>query len=110
MNVRSKSEALICIHLYIHKIPFRYECALRLGKEIYYPDFTIRHPRTGKIIYWEHLGSIDKQKYVKRNYNKIAIYNEYGIYQTENLILTYETEQNPMTPQKIEKIIEDYFQ
>ena len=30
--VRSKSESMIDMVLYIHKIPFRYECALILGE------------------------------------------------------------------------------
>ena len=39
--VRSKSEALIDMILYTNKIPFRYECALRVGDYTIYPDYTI---------------------------------------------------------------------
>ena len=53
-KVRSKSESMICTYLSINKIPFRYECALTLGNKVYYPDFTIRHPKTAEIYYWEH--------------------------------------------------------
>lgn len=109
IKVRSKSEAFICNQLYMHKIPFRYECALHLGNETFYPDYTIRHPKTGKTYYWEHLGSIDKPEYVWRNYRKIQTYNTNGIYQTENLILTYETASNPFDEMKAKKIIEEYF-
>lgn len=51
--VRSKSEAVIAALLHMYKIPFRYECALQLGEIVVYPDFTIRHPKNGKIFYWE---------------------------------------------------------
>jgi len=49
--VRSKSEAMITHFLFTHQIPFRYECALHLEETIIYPDFTIRHPVTGKLYY-----------------------------------------------------------
>lgn len=63
--VRSKSESLIAMSLYAHKIPFRYECALCLRDSAFreitvYPDFTIRHPRDGKRYYWEHFGMMDQ--------------------------------------------------
>ena len=47
-NVRSKSEAIIATLLHIYKVPFRYECALPLGINVLFPDFTIRHPQTGE--------------------------------------------------------------
>lgn len=39
--LRSKSEAIIDMLLYMHQIPFRYECVLRLGDYTLYPDFLI---------------------------------------------------------------------
>ena len=48
--VRSKSEAIIDMVLYTNQVPFRYECALTLGKTVIYPDFTIRDPSSGKRI------------------------------------------------------------
>lgn len=50
--LRSKSESIIDMLLHINKIPFRYECALQLEEITYFPDFTIRHPVTGKTYYW----------------------------------------------------------
>lgn len=41
---------------YEHNEAFRYECLLKLGDSAYYPDFTIKHPKTGKTYYWEHFG------------------------------------------------------
>ncbi len=57
--VRSKSEALIDMLLYTNKIPFRYESELHLSGTLFFPDFTIRHPKTGQFFYWEHFGLMD---------------------------------------------------
>jgi len=47
--VRSKSEQIIDRFLTLYKIPFRYECEFYLDGRRIYPDFIIRHPKTGKI-------------------------------------------------------------
>ena len=107
--VRSKSEALIDMFLYKNKIPFRYECELILGNQIYYPDFTIRHPFTGKVFYWEHFGLMDDRGYVKKTRNKIYEYSIHGIIPSIQLITTYETQENPLTVETVEKTIEFYF-
>lgn len=107
--VRSKSESLIAMSLYINQIPFRYECALFLGSSTIYPDFTIRHPHTGKIYYWEHFGRMDDPSYYKNVYPKLLLYNTYNIVPSIQLITTYETKDNPLSSDVIEKIITDYF-
>lgn len=50
-KVRSKSESLIALKLTEFQIPFRYEAELYLEEQIYYPDFTLRHPDTGNFFY-----------------------------------------------------------
>lgn len=107
--VRSKSEALIATVLFKYQIPFRYECALKLGDITYHPDFTIRHPRTGEIYYFEHLGMMDKKRYVQRNYNKLENYNLHGIVQGKNLITTFETEDKPLDIEYVEFLVKWYF-
>lgn len=52
--LRSKSEAMIDNVLFRKRIPFRYENQLVLDGMVIYPDFTIRHPKTGEYYYWEH--------------------------------------------------------
>lgn len=108
-HVRSKSEMLIDMSLYIHKIPFRYECALTLGDITLYPDFTLRHPRTGEYYYWEHFGLMDDEAYCRNACSKLQLYSSYGIIPTIQLITTYETKDNPLSSETIEKIIEHYF-
>ncbi len=105
LSVRSKSEALIATQLHIHRIPFRYECALQIEGKNYYPDFTIRHPETGETFYWEHLGLLDNAAYTERAAQKMQIYAKANIYLNKNLILTSEGAGHPLTVQDIEKSI-----
>ena len=107
--VRSKSEAIIDMFIHTNKIPFRYECALQLGRQTIYPDFTIRHPHNGNIFYWEHFGLMDDPEYCKKACSKIKLYSSYGIIPTINLITTYETKENPLDSELVGKIIEHYF-
>ena len=107
--VRSKSEVIIDMLLYTNRIPFRYECALYLGDTIVFPDFTIRHPETDKLYYWEHFGRMDDPEYYKNVFSKLHLYTSYGIIPSIDLITTYETKENPLSSETVERIIEDYF-
>ena len=107
--LRSKSEVLIDMALRKYSIPFRYECELVLNDSIIFPDFTIRHPHTGLYLYWEHFGLMDSLSYTDRAVSKLRLYTSNGITPGINLITTYETKNNPLTMQTIEKTIEFYF-
>lgn len=107
--VRSKSEAMIDMVLHINKIPFRYECALNLGKNTVYPDFTIRHPETGTLYYWEHFGLMDDPVYSKNAYSKLQLYTSMGIVPSIQLITTFETKENPLSLEIVEKIVAHFF-
>lgn len=93
----------------MNQIPFRYECKLQLDETIIYPDFIIRHPITGKIYYWEHLGKMDDEVYRHRNSCKLEIYNSNQIYPSLNLILTYETKDCPLDAEYVNTLISHYF-
>jgi len=108
-KVRSKSEVLIDMALYTNKIPFRYECELILGESIVYPDFTIKHPKTGRIVYWEHFGRMDDEKYARGAILKLKTYIENGIIPSVDLITTYETKECPLDYETVEKIVKEYF-
>ncbi len=108
--VRSKSEAMIDMILYTHKLPYRYECALTLGDVTLYPDFTLRHPLTGATLYWEHFGQMDNPAYTQSTYSKLQLYTSHGIIPSIHLITTYETKANPLTADVIEKTIAFYFE
>lgn len=107
--VRSKSEMLIDMILFQHKIPFLYECALKLGNTVIYPDFTVRHPITGETYYWEHFGLMDHPSYASNAILKLQTYTENGIVPGIHLITTFETQENPLDSEWVERLIEYYF-
>lgn len=107
--VRSKSEALIDQALFLHGLPFRYECALNLGDGTFYPDFTILHPDTKEIIYWEHFGIMDSPSYSQNAFQKLNTYCKNGIIPTINLITTHETKDHPLTSKTVEDLIQQFF-
>ena len=108
-SVRSKSEALIAVKLNEYKIPFHYEEKLVLGNREFYPDFTIRHPLTGKYYYLEHLGLMDDPKYSRRNFSKLQYYNSHGLVINQNLIITTETKDQPLDVEFVDKLIHHFF-
>lgn len=108
-RVRSKSEVIIADLLYREGIPYRYEYPIRLkGWGEVYPDFTVLNVGTRKQIYWEHLGMMDNPDYVETALEKIAAYEQNDIWSGNNLILTYETKNNPINQKQILRIIRKY--
>ena len=107
--LRSKSEVMIDMLLRIHQLPFRYECALPLGNTVIYPDFTIRHPDSGALYYWEHFGMMDHPPYIEKTTNKLNLYATHGITPGIQLITTYETKNTPLNPDIVEKLIRLFF-
>ena len=107
-RVRSKSEVIIADALNRANIPYRYECPLELNNGyICYPDFTILHIRRREAIYWEHLGMMDDEKYAENAVYKIITYLKSGICLGKNLILTFETKNNPINHRMIDAMIEN---
>lgn len=107
--VRSKSEAIIDRALFMAGVPFRYESRLELGRLIFYPDFTILHPITGELYYWEHFGLMDNPDYINNACVKIRNYCENGLIPNINLILTFETKEHPLSIEKVENTVRQYF-
>lgn len=107
--VRSKAESIIATLLHINKIPFRYECALTLGYQTFYPDFTIRHPQTHEIYYWDHFGMMDDPGYVQKTYMKLQTYTSHNIIPNINLITSCETSNAPLDASYVEMMINHYF-
>ena len=109
IRVRSKSEAFIVTTLCKYQIPFRYECALEIGGKIIYPDFTIIHPVTGEVFYWEHFGRMDEDDYKQDAIIKINNYLANGIIPNINLITTFETKTSPLCEDLVETLVRYYF-
>ncbi len=108
--VRSKSEATIAMFLAWKKVPFHYEELLQIGGVSFYPDFTIKHPTTGKIIYWEHFGMMDVPDYMRNAFAKMQVYAANGIVLGENLIATFETKQSPLDYEMVRRMVDYYFE
>lgn len=108
-KVRSKSEVIIANLLYTNRIPYRYEAALALNELTVYPDFTILHPVTQQLFYWEHFGMMDKSTYCDAACNKLKSYCYNGIFPSMQLITTYETGKVPIRSEQVQQIIAQYF-
>lgn len=109
-RVRSKSELNIANSLARRKIPYKYECPLRLKNNVVvYPDFTILNAEKRELFYWEHRGMMDDMDYTVHAVNKIKSYMKNGILQGRNLIITEETSSRPLGTDEIENIISAFF-
>ncbi len=106
--LRSKSEALIDLLLYTNRIPFRYEDRLVLEGMMIYPDFTIRHPKTGDTIVWEHFGMMDNPAYAEKAFEKLKLYARNGYILSINLIATFETTDSPLSTEEASWYIDKY--
>ena len=106
--VRSKSEVLIADALYELRIRFKYENGLWLGSKKIYPDFEIVHPVDNRLIWWENFGMMDDPIYVESTMKKIDDYRENGIILGDNLIITWENRNNPLTHRTINKMLKQY--
>lgn len=108
-RVRSKSEWIIADLLNREGVPYRYECPLDLkGMGRVYPDFMVLNVKRRKELYWEHLGMMDDAVYVEKALQKIAVYEQNGIYPGEGLILTHETRKNPLSQKLVMNMIARY--
>ncbi len=107
--VRSKSEAMIAQSLFSKRIPYRYENIHEIDNYPIATDFTIMHPRTGKIILWEHFGLADNPDYQRKIEFKLIKYLKAGYLPGHNMIITFEDSAHPLSFIEIEEIVKKYF-
>ena len=107
--VRSKSEAYIAKALKANRIPFRYDSELVLDGIVLYPDFVIRHPKTGQFFLWEHWGRLDEIKYKNRTMTKMRDYIDAGYFPMSNFIMTSEGPGHPLAFGLVDSLIDYYF-
>lgn len=103
--VRSKSEKIIADKLFLKGIPYKYEQGLILEGRTIFPDFTVMNPDTLEIFIWEHLGMVDNADYIRKNIEKLKLYERNGYYPGVNLILTYETADAPLSTDLVNAMI-----
>lgn len=108
-RVRSKSEKILADYFHRENIPYKYEKPLNLkGYGVVYPDFTFLSKRTGKEIYWEHVGRMDDSGYAGSTIKKIQTYESNGFYIGDRLILTFETKTTVLNTTDIERKVNRY--
>ncbi|MCR5252803.1 MAG: hypothetical protein K6C98_03695 [Treponema sp.] len=124
-RVRSKSEVIIADALIRHSIPYRYEFPLQLRRSsgvstgnfdklnhqshvTLYPDFLCLNVRTRQEFYWEHFGLMDTPEYSNNAVSKLRLYTENGILTGRNLILTMETQSEPLSTRIVDQMIRNF--
>lgn len=108
VEMRSKNEVYIAARLDHFGIPYRYEASVPHPDVSRIPDFTIRRPRDGKIIYWEHLGMMGDSGYKSGNEIKFIEYENSGIVPWDNLIVTYDTSDGGIDAKIIDAMIQGW--
>lgn len=94
--VRSKNEENAANCLLHMGIPYHYEEKLVLNdRNVYYPDFTVISPVTGKKYYIEIFGMMSDPSYVEGVSRKLEAYAKNGIIIGENLLIFFEFENSP---------------
>lgn len=106
---RSKSEAMIATRADDRKLLYRYDAELILGNKAAYPDFTFLDTKRRRLIYLEHLGRVDDEKYMLRNLKKLEEYAEYGMVLGDNLFITYESQNRPLSIKDIDDKLDEMF-
>lgn len=109
LRVRSKTEIGIANKYDTIGIPMLYEKPIFLkGWGRVWPDFTLLNVRLRKEYAHEHLGMMDDPEYAKNSVAKIHAYERNGYFPGKNLILTFETKDNPFDTRIIEDIAKQY--
>ena len=107
--VRSKSEKILADLFLKMDIPYIYEPEVELSNgHKACPDFLVLNKRTRKSYYWEHFGRVDAEEYAIRNFPKIYAYEKIGLIQGKNLIISMETEKQPLDLNLVKEKIEMY--
>lgn len=107
-RVRSKSEKMIADKLHALGVPYKYEHPLYLrGVGTVFPDFTLYNKRTREEVFLEHFGMMDDSDYATAMVRKLKSYERNGIYQGKNLIMTFETRNNPLDLRQFEAVLKE---
>ena len=108
-RVRSKSESDIADRNYYRGVLYLYEYPWTLETGgVWFPDFTVVNRRTRRVYIWEHFGKESDPQYAISSMRKLRLYQENGIWPGENLILTHETADRPLTIRDIDAVIDHY--
>lgn len=105
--VRSKSEVIVADALFDAGIEYGYEDDLPLKNGIIaHPDFTI-YKASKPVYYWEHLGMLQKEEYRQKWDIKRKSYEEIGIIEGKNLIISKDGLDGSIDSQEIDRLIKE---
>ena len=105
--VRSKSEEIIANLLFQKGVPYKYECPLKVCGRTVYPDFTGLDVKKRREVYWDHLGVADDRNYAIRAMWKLQAYSFAGLITQNRVIITAETQSDPLDYIGIRQIINE---
>jgi hypothetical protein len=114
--VRSKSELAIYMALVAAGQQPQYEKPLSLGGLVRYPDFTLEDEISGKTIYWEHLGMLERADYLEKWKAKEQWYRDNGVLPLEEgggkagtLVTSTESSQTGLDMGQVQATIQTVF-
>lgn len=106
-RVRSKAEYIIANILNDLGLSYRYESQLKIGNKVFYPDFTIIHPRTGELYYLEYFGMMDNEEYMSAALKKISFYQQSEL--SSKFLYVFESALAPMNIKSIQSLLQHTF-
>ncbi len=106
--VRSKNEWITANKLLQAGLAYRYEAPLEVWNgKVYYPDFTIMHPKTNELYYLEVCGIMGDPDYVAHLMQKMHDYTLSGL--SGRILLLFEHPAVPFDPNEIDALIRHVF-
>lgn len=106
---RSKNELLIAQVLNEFRLQNKVEAPLYTLRGVRYPDFTVLHPKTGRLIYIEVCGRLDDPEYLEDLLRKLRDYAEIGVFLGVNLFIISEEPGKGLDVSAIRELIRGIF-
>ena len=108
-NYKSKSEEICALVLESYNLEAMYEYEIIANGKVYKPDFTIIDPRNGQLVFFEHFGRPELPGYYEDMVRRLIDYWYEGIRIGKNLIVTFETEEEPLTIGQVQLAVDQFF-
>ena len=87
---RSKSEVNIAQFLKSMGLEYKYEVKITIDGQVFYIDFAVYCPETGRFFFIEHFGKMSEERYRMRVFNKLTAYSTCGLQEGSDILYTFE--------------------
>ena len=87
---RSKSEVNIAQFLKSMGLEYKYEIKITIDGQVFYIDFAVYCPETGRFFFIEHFGMMNQERYRMRVFNKLTAYSTCGLQEGCDILYTFE--------------------